>query len=65
QEHRRPHAWISGGHQPGHPTTAHLGISMTVDRPIRSAPHLRAHISRFGAYATDDLHRSLDPFDPL
>ncbi|MGV9269511.1 ATP-binding protein [Kitasatospora sp. NPDC003701] len=32
QEHRWPQAWISDGHQPGHPTAAHLGISMAVDR---------------------------------
>ncbi|MGW3876216.1 hypothetical protein ACWEC4_45115, partial [Streptomyces sp. NPDC005055] len=31
QEHHWPQAWISDGHQPGHPATAHLGISMTVD----------------------------------
>ncbi|MFD4977215.1 hypothetical protein, partial [Streptomyces sp. NPDC058424] len=33
QEHRWPQAWISDGHQPRHPTAAHLGISMAVDMP--------------------------------
>ncbi|MET7461763.1 hypothetical protein [Nonomuraea sp. NPDC005501] len=32
---------------------------------LLSPPCLRAHISRFGAYATDDLHRQPGPFDPL
>ncbi|MFI6597428.1 hypothetical protein ACIBHX_14330 [Nonomuraea sp. NPDC050536] len=29
------------------------------------AAYLRAHISRFGAYATDELCHRPDPFDPL
>ncbi|GAA3586417.1 hypothetical protein GCM10022419_080730 [Nonomuraea rosea] len=41
------------------------GWSITADRLGQIAPHLRAHISRFGAYAPDDLRRRPDPFDPL
>ncbi|WP_157181975.1 hypothetical protein [Nocardia testacea] len=28
------------------------------------SPYVRSHISRFGAYATDELTRQPDPFDP-
>ncbi|MEV4569541.1 Tn3 family transposase [Nonomuraea sp. NPDC049419] len=41
------------------------GWGITADQLGQIAPYLRAHISRFGAYATDDLHRQPDPFDPL
>jgi Tn3 transposase DDE domain len=41
------------------------GWSITADQLGQIAPYLRAHISRFGAYATDDLRRQPDPFDPL
>ncbi|MFD0662317.1 Tn3 family transposase [Thermocatellispora tengchongensis] len=41
------------------------GWSITADQLGRMAPYLRAHISRFGAYATDDLRHRPDPFDPL
>nr|WP_165977767.1 Tn3 family transposase [Nonomuraea diastatica] len=41
------------------------GWQITADQLGQIAPHLRAHISRFGAYATDDLHRQPNPFDPL
>jgi hypothetical protein len=29
------------------------------------SPYLRAHISRFGAYATDDLTRRPEAFNPV
>ncbi|MFF5206432.1 Tn3 family transposase [Streptosporangium sp. NPDC000396] len=41
------------------------GWQITADQLGQIAPYLRAHISHFGAYATDDLHRRPDPFDPL
>lgn len=41
------------------------GWSITVDQLGQIAPYLRAHISRFGAYATDELRHRPDPFDPL
>lgn len=41
------------------------GWTITADQLGQIAPYLRAHISRFGAYATDVLHRQPDPFDPL
>ncbi|MER6582723.1 hypothetical protein [Nonomuraea sp. NPDC001023] len=41
------------------------GRQITADQLGQIAPYLRSHISRFGAYATDDLHRRPDPFDPL
>jgi hypothetical protein len=41
------------------------GWQITADQLGQIAPYLRAHISRFGAYATDDLRRQPDPFDPL
>lgn len=28
-------------------------------------PYLRGHISRFGAYATDDLNRQPEAFNPV
>ncbi|NJP98551.1 hypothetical protein HCN51_55605 [Nonomuraea sp. FMUSA5-5] len=31
----------------------------------RSPPTCGAHISRFGAYGTDELRHRPDPFDPL
>ncbi|WP_442939452.1 hypothetical protein [Nonomuraea sp. SYSU D8015] len=41
------------------------GWQMTADQLGQIAPYLRAHISRFGAYATDELRHRPDPFDPL
>lgn len=41
------------------------GRQLTSGRLSQTAPFLRAHISRFGAYATDDLRRRPDPLDPL
>ncbi|MEV0590412.1 DUF4158 domain-containing protein [Nonomuraea cavernae] len=41
------------------------GWQITADQLGQVAPYLRAHISRFGAYATEDLRRQPDPFDPL
>ncbi|MEO3889927.1 Tn3 family transposase [Nonomuraea sp. B5E05] len=41
------------------------GRSITADQLGQIAPYLRAHISRFGAYATDELRHRPDPFDPL
>ncbi|MFI7643108.1 Tn3 family transposase [Nonomuraea sp. NPDC049400] len=41
------------------------GWSITADQIGQIAPYLRAHISRFGAYATDELRHRPDPFDPL
>ncbi|MEU7900249.1 hypothetical protein AB0B45_46380 [Nonomuraea sp. NPDC049152] len=41
------------------------GWTITADQLGQIAPYLRAHISRVGAYATDDLGRQPDPFDPL
>ncbi len=41
------------------------GWSITADQLGQIAPYLRAHISRFGAYATDELRHRPDPFDPL
>lgn len=41
------------------------GWQITADQLGQIAPCLRAHISRFGAYATDELRHRPDPFDPL
>nr|WP_240778030.1 transposase [Nonomuraea basaltis] len=41
------------------------GWQITADQLGQIAPYLRAHISRFGAYATDELRHRPDPFDPL
>ncbi|MEV5322724.1 Tn3 family transposase [Nonomuraea sp. NPDC052634] len=41
------------------------GWEITADQLGQIAPYLRAHISRFGAYATDELRHRPDPFDPL
>ncbi|GAA3263573.1 hypothetical protein GCM10020216_106480 [Nonomuraea helvata] len=41
------------------------GRQITADQLGQIAPWLRAHISRFGAYATDNLRRQRDPFDPF
>ncbi|GLX02031.1 hypothetical protein [Microtetraspora sp. NBRC 16547] len=41
------------------------GRQIAADQLGQIAPYLRAHISRFGAYATDELRREPDPFDPL
>ncbi len=32
---QRPPTWTSNGHQPGHPTATHLGISMAVDNVVQ------------------------------
>ncbi|MFQ6225774.1 transposase [Nocardia sp. NPDC002869] len=40
------------------------GWTITADQLAALSPYLRAHISRFGAYATDELTRQPDPFDP-
>jgi hypothetical protein len=52
------HAYYQGteqrnGHIPG------------VDQFGALSPYLRAHISRFGAYATDDLTRQPEAFNPV
>ncbi|MEV4400226.1 Tn3 family transposase [Nonomuraea sp. NPDC049607] len=41
------------------------GWRIIADRLGQIAPYLRAHISRFGAYATDELRHRPDLFDPL
>ncbi|MEQ4726071.1 Tn3 family transposase [Nonomuraea sp. B19D2] len=41
------------------------GWQITADQLGQIAPYLRAHISRFGAYATDELRHRPDPFDAL
>jgi hypothetical protein len=41
------------------------GWQITADQLGQIAPYPRAHISRFGAYATDELRQQPDPFDPL
>ncbi|MFI7705181.1 Tn3 family transposase [Nonomuraea sp. NPDC049480] len=41
------------------------GRQLTSGRLSQIAPFRRAHISRFGAYATDDLRCRPDPLDPL
>ncbi|MFG6200341.1 Tn3 family transposase [Nonomuraea sp. JJY05] len=41
------------------------GWQITADQLGQIAPYLRAHISRFGAYAIDELRHRPDPFDPL
>ncbi|MFI9597730.1 Tn3 family transposase [Nonomuraea sp. NPDC052265] len=41
------------------------GWQITADQLGQIAPYLRAHISRFGAYTTDELRHRPDPFDPL
>lgn len=40
------------------------GWTITADQVAALSPYLRAHVSRFGAYATDDLAHQPDPFDP-
>ncbi|WP_324195407.1 transposase [Nocardia abscessus] len=40
------------------------GWTITADQLAALSPYLRAHISRFGAYATDELTHQPDPFDP-
>ncbi|MGW4718971.1 Tn3 family transposase [Nocardia sp. NPDC004260] len=38
--------------------------TVTADQLAALSPYVRAHISRFGAYATDVLTHQPDPFDP-
>ncbi|MEU7633029.1 Tn3 family transposase [Nocardia sp. NPDC049220] len=39
------------------------GWTMTANQHAALSPYLRAHISRLGAYATDELTRQHDPLD--
>lgn len=41
------------------------GWLVTADQIGAMSPYLRAHISRFGAYATDDLTRPPEAFNPV
>ena len=41
------------------------GWLITADQLGAMSPYLRAHISRFGAYATDDLTRRPEAFNPV
>ncbi|WP_280442746.1 Tn3 family transposase [Nocardia brasiliensis] len=41
------------------------GWTVTADQLVALSPYLRAHIRRFGAYATDELTHHSDPFDPV
>ncbi len=41
------------------------GWLITADQLGAMSPYLRAHISRFGAYATDDLTRQPEAFNPV
>ncbi|GII05571.1 hypothetical protein Pta02_75790 [Planobispora takensis] len=41
------------------------GWPITADELGAISPYLRAHIRRFGTYATDELRHRPDPFDPL
>jgi len=40
------------------------GWTVTVDQLAALSPHLRGHITRFGAYATDELGRHPGPSTP-
>ncbi|MEU7633045.1 Tn3 family transposase [Nocardia sp. NPDC049220] len=40
------------------------GWTITADQLAALSPYPRAHISRFGAYATNELTHQPDPFDP-
>lgn len=41
------------------------GWLITADQLGAMSPYLRGHISRFGAYATDDLNRQPEAFNPV
>ncbi|WP_227999534.1 hypothetical protein [Nocardia australiensis] len=41
-----------------------VGWTITADQLAALSPDLRAHISRFGAAATDELTHQPDPFGP-
>jgi hypothetical protein len=41
------------------------GWLITAEQLGAMSPYLRAHISRFGARATDDLRRHPEAFDPV
>ena len=41
------------------------GWLITADQLGAKSPYLRGHISRFGAYATDDLKRQPEAFNPV
>lgn len=41
------------------------GWLVTADQLSAMSPYLRGHISRFGAYATDDLNRQPEAFNPV
>jgi Tn3 transposase DDE domain len=41
------------------------GWLITADQLGAMSPYIRAHISRFGAYATDDLNRQPEAFNPV
>ena len=41
------------------------GWTITADQLGALSPYLRGHISRFGAYATDDLNRQPEAFNPV
>jgi TnpA family transposase len=41
------------------------GWTITADQLVALSPYLRAHISRFGAYATDELAHQPEAFNPV
>jgi hypothetical protein len=41
------------------------GWLITAEQLGAMSPYLRRHISRFGAYATDDLERRPEAFNPV
>jgi len=41
------------------------GWTVTADQLAALSPYLRGHISRFGAYATDELGRHPEAFNPM
>jgi hypothetical protein len=41
------------------------GWLITAEQLGAMSPYLRAHISRFGSWATDDLGRHLEAFNPV
>jgi hypothetical protein len=41
------------------------GWTITADELGALSPYLRAHITRFGAYATDELTRQPPAFNPV
>ncbi len=41
------------------------GWTITADQLAALSPYLRGHITRFGAYATDELGRHPEAFNPV